>query len=227
MSNLKTCENCECSHNGDYGSGRFCSSKCARGFSTKDKRSLINEKVSKTLTGTGNLPIHKICLYCNNEFIVQYKKRDQQCCSKVCGCKFYATTDLGIAHYKKMGILSAQSQNKRSKNEIYFHDLCKLYFKYVEANMPIFNGWDADVIIHDIKVAVLWNGKWHYEKITEKHSVKQVQNRDRIKQKEIINAGYTPYVIKDMGKYDPEFVELEFQKFIGPLSARTHNALKP
>ena len=41
------CENCKNEHDGQYGSGRFCSSKCARGFSTKEKRSLINEKVSK------------------------------------------------------------------------------------------------------------------------------------------------------------------------------------
>jgi len=43
------CENCQDEHEGTYGSGRFCSSKCARGFSTKEKRSLINEKVSITL----------------------------------------------------------------------------------------------------------------------------------------------------------------------------------
>ncbi len=39
-------------------------------------------------------------------------------------------------------------------------------------------------------------------------------NRDKIKIKEIINCGYTPYIIKDMGKYDPKFVEEEFNKFI-------------
>lgn len=49
MCDLKKCENCDNDHNGNYGSGRFCSNKCARGFSTKNKRSLINKKVSKTL----------------------------------------------------------------------------------------------------------------------------------------------------------------------------------
>lgn len=49
MLNLNKCENCGNDHNGEYGSGRFCSSKCARGFSTKAKRAEINEKVSKTL----------------------------------------------------------------------------------------------------------------------------------------------------------------------------------
>lgn len=45
------CENCGIEHTGEYGSGRFCSSKCARGFSTKSKRQEINQKVSQTLAG--------------------------------------------------------------------------------------------------------------------------------------------------------------------------------
>lgn len=45
------CENCQNEHEGTYGSGRFCSSKCARGFSTKEKRKEINDKVSKKLGG--------------------------------------------------------------------------------------------------------------------------------------------------------------------------------
>jgi hypothetical protein len=43
------CENCKNGHNGNYGSGRFCSSKCARGFSTKVKRKEINEKISNSM----------------------------------------------------------------------------------------------------------------------------------------------------------------------------------
>jgi hypothetical protein len=49
---MKNCENCELDHDGSYGSGRFCSIKCARGFSTKEKRLEINEKVSKKLSGS-------------------------------------------------------------------------------------------------------------------------------------------------------------------------------
>lgn len=41
------CEYCNKQHDGTYGSGRFCSQQCARGFSTKAKRKEINEKVSK------------------------------------------------------------------------------------------------------------------------------------------------------------------------------------
>lgn len=46
---MKNCENCSLEHNGLYGSGRFCCTKCARSFSTKLKRHIINEKVSLSL----------------------------------------------------------------------------------------------------------------------------------------------------------------------------------
>ena len=115
----------------------------------------------------------------------------------------------------KMGKLSviSQSKTRRSKNEIYFAELCKQYFINVLENKALFNGWDADVILENEKIAILWNGKWHYEKITKKHSVKQVQNRDKIKIKEIKNLGYEPYIIKDMGKYNRKFVEQQFEIF--------------
>lgn len=45
------CENCKTEINSSYGSGRFCSSRCARSFSTKSKRKQINEKVSSALIG--------------------------------------------------------------------------------------------------------------------------------------------------------------------------------
>ena len=46
---MKSCEHCHEPHDGLYGSGRFCSSKCARGFSTAADRATINERVSQKL----------------------------------------------------------------------------------------------------------------------------------------------------------------------------------
>ena len=68
------CENCGIDHDGEYGSGRFCSAKCARGFSTKSKRKQINEKVAKALTGrkAQYIPeerkVHK-CKHCGKGFV--------------------------------------------------------------------------------------------------------------------------------------------------------------
>lgn len=93
--------------------------------------------------------------------------------------------------------------------------------KYTDVlnNEVIFNGWDADIIIKKYKIAILWNGKWHYEKITKSHSITQVENRDRIKIKEIESCGYLPYIIKDMGRENRNFVEEEFKKLTGYISS--------
>ena len=45
------CLYCNNEHTGEYGSGKFCCKRCACGFSTKNKRKEINEKVSKKLSG--------------------------------------------------------------------------------------------------------------------------------------------------------------------------------
>lgn len=42
------CEKCKKEHRGKYASGRFCSVKCARSFSTYNNRKQINEKRSKS-----------------------------------------------------------------------------------------------------------------------------------------------------------------------------------
>lgn len=114
-----------------------------------------------------------------------------------------------------------QGDKRRSKNEIKFCKLCEEYFNNVKHNECIFNGWDADVIIEDIKFAVLWNGPWHYKQITKSHSVKQTQNRDKIKIKEIKESGWTPYIIKDMGKANKDFVKEKFDEFLKYLKENT------
>jgi len=212
--NTHKCEYCCKEHDGSYGSGRFCSVKCARGFSTKFKRKEINEKVSKKLTGSGHSNVENICMNCGNKFIINYANRHQKYCSKKCAAIFIANTEKGKNQRRINGLKSSKSQSRRSLNEIYFSELCNKKFKNVLTNKPIFNGWDADIILPDLKLAILWNGKWHYKKITKKHSLKQVQNRDKIKIKEIKNLNYIPYIIKDMGRENKKFVEKEFKKFL-------------
>lgn len=54
------CEYCNKEQDGKYGSGRFCSEKCARGYASKEKRQEINIKVSKTLIGRKLTEEHKL-----------------------------------------------------------------------------------------------------------------------------------------------------------------------
>lgn len=187
----------------------YCSKNCAnsRNWSDKDKK-----KKSESLTGKEIIERITIsCKECGKLMRIPISN-NRVFCSRSCTTKWYnKNTD----RCRRAGLKSCEKQkyNRRSKNEIYFSELCKNEFNDVKINEQIFNGWDADIIIHDIKYAVLWNGVWHYKKITKKHSVEQVQNRDKIKIDEIKKSGYKPYIIKDMGSYDKLFVENEFENF--------------
>jgi hypothetical protein len=75
------CENCGIEHNGSYGSGRFCSQKCARGFSTKFNRKETSKKVSLKLSGGKQ---KNKCLYCDT--IV--KKNRHKFCGRECAFKY-------------------------------------------------------------------------------------------------------------------------------------------
>ena len=63
----------------------------------------------------------------------------------------------------------------------------------------------------DYKISILWNGPWHYQECGGKHSLLQTQSRDKIKLKEIIKAGWQPYIIEDRkGKFKESFVQDNF-----------------
>lgn len=196
---------------------------------------LIKSYASKCCTGQKKIAY---CVDCGKELII-YKRAS----SKTCRCDNcrknhirqrrlqyrlnFLNNDYEIHFGKKYlkeswlalhngGCKGIQHQGdlRRSKNEIEFCKLCEEYFNNVKHNESIFNGWDADIIIEDIKFAVLWNGLWHYKQITKSHSVKQTQNRDKIKIKEIKESGWTPYIIKDMGKANKDFVKEKFDEFL-------------
>ena len=80
------CENCNSSHDGSYGAGRFCSPKCARSFATSKKRNDINKKISKIISSKKRF-ITKKCLWCNESFSLEWKRRNQKTCSRSCGSK--------------------------------------------------------------------------------------------------------------------------------------------
>lgn len=48
---MEPCEGCSRPQDGSYGSGRFCSARCARSHSTKSKRGEINQRVSLSMRG--------------------------------------------------------------------------------------------------------------------------------------------------------------------------------
>ena len=219
---------------------KFCSQSCAAVYNNNKKTRTTKglKKICRCIHCNNNAEISlhapsktAICNECKPIKQPRFTKKTKRCivCKKdfsyiknnikTCGpkCVSIAKRNGAIKGGKK----SVTVQARRSKNEIHFYELCKNKFINVVNNKPMFNGWDADVILLDHRIAVLWNGSWHYKKITQKHSVIQVQNRDKIKLKEIKKMGFCPYIIKDLGKANTKKVETEFQIFCEWLDNKT------
>ena len=81
---MKKCENCGSNHDENYGSGRFCTIKCSRGFSTKSKRLEINLVVSLK---NRKPDVDIICKLCNKKFTRPFKRRHQTYCSQLCSSR--------------------------------------------------------------------------------------------------------------------------------------------
>jgi hypothetical protein len=194
----------------------YCSMKCSKSRDhSKETVEKIRSSVQQFFEREGKTARQeKTCKHCGDSFSTE--KKSQVYCSRTCSSKGSMSSPEAReqSRIRMLGTLERLREKRRSKNEILFHDLCSERFEDVRNNEAMFDGWDADVLLVNEKIAVLWNGKWHYEKLTKNHSVEQVQKRDEIKIQKITDAGWTLYVIKDMGRHDPAFVQEEFEKFL-------------
>ena len=111
---------------------------------------------------------------------------------------------------RRGGKASALVQVRRSKDEIALYKLCEQQYNVIH-NKIIADGWDADIVFPDQKVAVLWNGPWHYKEMpVSNHSLRQVQNRDRIKTKLFENLGWLVLMYEDR-TYTPTTAFIDIQ----------------
>lgn len=196
----------------------FCNNSCAAKYNNKHRKVQCYKSKNVALEPR-KMRVCKNCGKLYNLSKINFPTHTLNCCCKECSKELCKTIKRVSTNREKYSIggrhsILKQKEKRRSKNEQYFCELCQQYFTEIKNNEPIFNGWDADVIIGKLKIAILWNGKWHYEQISKTASLEQIQNRDKIKIIEIQKCGYIPYIIKDMGKYNPKFVEQEFQNFL-------------
>jgi hypothetical protein len=89
----KECEKCGIIPEVVYGSNRFCSSRCARSFSTSEKRREISRKTSDSLIkrfliekASKNKKV-KVCKFCHIEFEINKQNKHRNCCTAECVSK--------------------------------------------------------------------------------------------------------------------------------------------
>ena len=148
-------------------------------------------------------------------------QKKEPCRCSLCGKKILPKTKTGMCFTCAVASGALKTSNSfrrnlritRSKNEIEFASLCKTRWDYVFENPKMFEGYDADIVLLDQHVAILWNGIHHYipTKGGEKN-LEDVQRRDKEKIESIIKCGFKPYIIKDEGRADSNFVSQEFDK---------------
>lgn len=148
------------------------------------------------------------CLNCPT--LITSRGRDKKYCNS---CRFVI--------FSATGLKNSQNRKLRSKNEILFSEMLLKLMPLTEllTNVAYFpdlnnNLWDADIIIPDMKLAIHWNGTFHYRECGGSHSLTQTKRRDRIKAAAVSTFGYTNYTIKDLGKFSIKKVEKEIERFL-------------
>lgn len=213
----KLCKHCHTPIPYDKRNGStFCNSSCAAQYNNKQRvkngwcrTTESKQRVSKSISEykakvrperAERAPYTRIeyvhCEVCGKSF-VSYGNPDSYYRMRFC------SSDCRSVRRSEVGRNNPGLGTKRSKQEVELFELCKSAFSNVTSNEKLVDGWDADVVIHDIRTAILWNGPWHYREMNfGNHSLKQVQNRDRIKIKKLTDAGWVVKVFEDR-EYTP------------------------
>lgn len=223
---MKECKNCEVEH---YESSEFCSKKCARSYATKfdikhETKDIfckkcntvhkINKRASdKNFVCKDCLFIEKTCENCYIKFKIHPKKIGRFCSANC--TRIFNTTKTNMSVLGAFA--SVQKRVIRSRDEIKLYALIEENFNFkLRNNVPVLVDypWDADIIIDDLKIVILWNGPWHYKELGIKnHSLKQVQTRDKIKTELFENNGWMVLVYQD-NEYTPETALEDLKKII-------------
>lgn len=204
----------------------FCTSSCRASYYnklktvtniTKNKFKNIKCYICKTLVSVNVHASNVICQDCK----IKPKKINCILCKctieslgkpKYCNsCKKIILIQSGLKS------ISRRKNSNRSKNEILFGELLQNNCKYkLLFNDTYFkdknnNYWDADIIIPELKLAIHWNGTWHYKSISKNpsSSLARIQSRDKIKHSVIADNGFYNYIIKDLGKFSVKKVNEE------------------
>ena len=229
-----TCANCNIDFSttqGDFNkrskkSSKFCCSRlCANKINTYRSQEAKN-KISASLKKAYDKKLQKAeykvlsrgyykiahikntCIVCSKEF---FRNRNQKTCSNE--CYFIVRQKAGKKGGSKTSSLEFHKRNRSSNEKMFFAKIKEIYPDAI-ANKRLFDGWDADVIIPSQKLAIHWNGVWHYKSVMGNELLERVQQKDKSRYEAIERHGYKNYIIQDMGPMNSNKVEKEYVDFL-------------
>ena len=148
---------------------------CSRDCSNKHKNKRINVK----------------CGFCNQIFLAENKAIARSKCGFV-----FCTASCSAKYHNQF-----RKSSNRSKIEIRFgEELHKLFpnLKLLFNDRQILGGYELDIYIPELKLAIEWNGKIHYYPIYGEDRLKHIQYKDYQKQLLCQKLGIDLIVICDM-----------------------------
>lgn len=182
---------------------RFCGNACSAMFNNRERRKtnfIPNPTGINGVTQNKEANLHK-CQTCDKQ-ITASRKFCQECHIAYRKCQLTNYWQSLPEEERKQkqcetGKKSAAMRVMRSKDEISLFNLCSTILS-VDHNVIISDGWDADIAIPDMKIAIFWDGPWHYKQMPfSGHSLSQVQTRDRIKTELFKSLGWTVFSFRD------------------------------
>ena len=188
----------------------FCCHKCSSCYYNSLRTPMKEEqkmKISNTLKN--KYPsTNSYCIICKKHFKGTFKGK------KTCSVNCLKLRQ--IENGKNWINNSTVNRRGRSRNEGYFAKLIKNDISNVITNKRMFNGFDADIILLDQKIAIHWNGPFHYRQIFTEEHFNNIKHRDELRYEEIKKCGFTNYIINDSDNkgFNKAKVEYEATRFL-------------
>lgn len=196
----------------------FCSRSCSASFNNS-KRIRSDESKHRTsetlkLKNTGiRIRSPQYCVVCCKE-MYPVNRLGKPVVRNTCGnidCLNQRRKEASSRGGRKTASLPWASRT-RSKNERYLASLLSSIFPNALFNKRMFGEYDSDIILPDQKIAVHWNGPFHYKPLLGNDHLDKIQKRDALRYAAIASEGFYNYIIDDSGNtgFNRLKVEAEF-----------------
>lgn len=123
--------------------------------------------------------------------------------------------------------LFVETGANRSKAEILLESRLLATFPQLDLSFndrTILKGLELDVYIQKLKLAIEWNGIFHYKDI-KGNVLEKIQIKDKFKVEKCKELGIELIVIEDLTS-NPKFIDIQIEKIIGVISSGIENSLQ-